>query len=150
MAGLYNISALILLGLLLITPAQLVYAGGSYQNVEIEYFSKINATDYVLKVIPPSDNIDSYMQNCEIFTVIGKFSRYHDWFLFHEGITRKNHIQALSFIKNAFEKGQKIKLGWMGQGFVRVKENDPCVVKSRAFEFYGDGSKILRSYYENP
>jgi hypothetical protein len=110
----------------------LAQAGGSATPVTIESL-KVTGTTYTLVVVPVTANKDDpYMGNCARFTVHGLY-----WFLDGalrqpEMLSRAQHLVALNYLQDAFEKHRVVNLGGMGTGFKPIDASQPCVVQSRA------------------
>jgi len=107
-------------------------AGGSYEAVQIKSIQITNGTDYELVVTPLIPDrggyLDPYMGHCTTFTVRGTFSARG----LPSFVTRDAHMAALAYLSQARESNRPVNLGWWGTGFVPVRPDTPCVVRSRA------------------
>jgi hypothetical protein len=128
-----------------------VAAGGSSQRVSIDSF-KMQGVDYTLVVSPiPSHGVvdDPYMASCKRFEVRGTYQWLKGAIFGQDApLSRKAHLEALEYLRQAFETKQPVDFGWVGTGFVRVDPANPCVVKSRALWKVDDerGTQVLSFY----
>lgn len=129
-------------------------AGGSSERVYVTSLT-MKGTDYILIVTPnPSQGTipDPYMKSCEQFEVRGTY-RWLKGALFGQDapLSRKGHLEALEYLRKAFDSRQPVNFGWVGTGFVAVEPANPCVVKSRALLMVTDGrgTQVL-SFYVSP
>jgi hypothetical protein len=128
-------------------------AGGSYESVEIKSIRITDSTDYELVVAPLNRSeggayVDPYMGHCPLFTVRGTYSRLHSM-RFPSFVTREAHLAALAHLSEAHLNGRVVNLGWMGGGFVPVRADTPCLVRSRALHLLTDqGVTSVVSYHD--
>ena len=108
-------------------------AGGSSQQVYIDGLT-IRGVDYTLVVSPiSSQGYDPYMTSCKRFEVRGTYQWLKGAIFGQDAsLSRKGHLEALEYLRQAFEAKRPFEFGWIGTGFVRVDPANPCVVKSRA------------------
>lgn len=110
----------------------LAQAGGSAAPVTIETL-KITGTTYTLVVAPTPEKRDDYMGSCTRFTVHGLYWYLDGAFLRQpQSLSREQHLAALAYLQEAYEKHREVNFGWMGSGFKPIDANKPCVVQSRA------------------
>jgi hypothetical protein len=116
------------------------WAGGSDAPVTIESL-EVNGANYTLVVVPTElAKDDPYIGRCARFTVLGTYRYLKGAFLSQpEILSKKQHLAALEYLQNAFEKRLGVNLGWMGSGFTPIDDNEPCVVLSRALLLVEDG-----------
>lgn len=119
--------------------SSLAQAGGSAAPVTIESL-KITGTTYTLVVVPTAAvKDDPYLGSCPRFTVHGLYWYLDGAFLKQpKMLSREQHLAALAYLQEAFEKRQTVNLGWMGSGFMPIDAGKPCVVQSRALLFVND------------
>lgn len=130
--------------LMIVQPSE---AGGSSEIVSVKSLSTFNETEFVLVVAPRSREggyVDPYMGRCQIFTVLGRYDKRRRRF------TEEAHLAALALLAKAKRDDAPIRLGWMGTGFVRIDEDEPCVVRSRGLEVFTDdnGDQHVISYHD--
>jgi hypothetical protein len=108
-------------------------AGGSSGLVRIDRLVA-DGVNYTLVVTPDkSAQSDPYLGGCDSFEVRGTYRWLRGTFLRQEPpLSRRGHLEALGYLRNAFETRSPIELGWIGNGFVPLDSADPCVVRSRA------------------
>jgi hypothetical protein len=126
-------------------------AGGSFESVQIKSISITNKVQYELVVNPlkpasADGYVDPYMGRCTTFTVHGTYSRRYG---FPDFVTRDAHLAALEHLRQAHLANRPVNLGWMGTGFVPVKSETPCVVRSRALHLHTErGTTAVVSYHD--
>ncbi len=121
-------------------------AGGSSEVVSVKSLSLYNETEFVLVVAPRPNEYgyeDPYMSGCHVFTVLGAFENPQ------ERLTKEGHLAALALLAKAKRDDVPVHLGWMGTGFVKVNDDEPCVVRSRGLRILtgSDGEKHIVSYH---
>jgi hypothetical protein len=127
----------------------LALAGGSAESVRVISLAISDTTDYVLIVAPePTDGVagysDPFLGQCKRFEVHGTFSRLKGALPWTKSnVTRRAHIEALTYLLNAQRSRQIVKFGWMGNGFVAIDANTPCIVRSRALQMIVDGDNTF-------
>jgi hypothetical protein len=113
--------------------ASLAQAGGSFTPVTIESL-KITGTTYTIVVVPAAGNGDDYMGACTRFTVHGLYWYLDGAFLNQpKELSREQHLAALAYLQDAFEKHRVVNFGGMGSGFEPIDAAQPCVVKSALY-----------------
>ena len=122
-------------------------AGGSSEIVSVKSLSTFNKTEFVLVVVPEPHQggyIDPYMGRCEVFTVLGKYDKHR------QRLTKEGHLAALALLAKTKSDDALIHLGWMGTGFVRINDDEPCVVRSRGLEAFidDDGNEHVISHHD--
>ncbi|MDR0776100.1 MAG: hypothetical protein LBE81_05625 [Azonexus sp.] len=134
---------------LLVALPSLASAGGSFELVEVTTLRIFNDVDFELVVRLPAPEAgqsyrDPYMGNCTSFTVHGT----HDAAVGHPRATHAAHLLALERLRIAHEYKLPINFGWMGHGFYVIDPKNPCIVKSRALEFFVDRDvEAVMSHY---
>jgi len=131
------------------------YAGGSFESVVVVSLKQTGSTSYTLVVRPqPNKTIvgyaDPYLGSCIEVTIYGAYSWFYSAVYFPDFVTRSNHKEALSHLKQAQKLGRAVNLGWIGGGFEPVRAESKCVYRSRALQLETqDGTTAVLSYY-NP
>ena len=113
--------------------SSLAHGGGSAAPVTIESL-KITGTTYTLVVVPTAGvKDDPYLGSCLRFTVHGLYWFLNGAFLKQpEMLSREQHLAALVYLQDAFEKHRVVNFGGVGSGFEPIDARQPCVVQSRA------------------
>jgi len=130
--------------LMIVRPSD---AGGSSEIVSVKSLSTFNKTEFVLVVAPKPNQggyVDPYMGRCQVFTVLGKYGKRR------QRLTKEGHLAALALLAKAKRDDALIHLGWMGTGFVRIDDDEPCAVRSRGLEVIIDdaGNEHVISYHD--
>ncbi len=111
---------------------QYAWAGGSFLEVTVKEFTRLETHNYRLTVVPtdeqPRRQTDSYMGKCAEFTVVGTFRRSRKVPEF----TKETQAAVLAGIEVAYLTHTTINFGWMGSGLAVLNKNNPCVVRSQA------------------
>jgi hypothetical protein len=126
-----------------------VIAGGSSQQVSIDSLT-IQGVDYTLVVSPvSSQGYDPYIASCKRFEVRGTYQWLKGAIFGQDApLSRKGHLEALEYLRQAFEAKRPVEFGWIGTGFVRIDPANPCVVKSRAlWKVVDDRGTAVLSFY---
>jgi hypothetical protein len=129
--------------ILALTLSSASKAGGSFESVHVTSFVISNDVDYQLTVSPASSSkagnlVDPYLGKCQTFTVHGTYSTVYSIFAFPSKVTRASHVSALAHLRQSFQSGTPVNLGWLGNGFVPLDPKNTCVVRSRALHLWHD------------
>jgi hypothetical protein len=129
--------------------SQPALAGGSFEAVEVRSIFSEGGSSYELTVVPlDKANTDPYLKGCEIFVVIGNYSRFHSWLHFPSEVTLAGHQSALVYLRQAHEKRVPINFGWIGPGFESIDPRNRCMVRSRALQVISENGKTaVVSYF---
>jgi hypothetical protein len=127
------------IALLWVSPA---FAGGDDDPVRVVSLRMLSETDYILVVEPQVVKYPA-LPKCHRLEVQGTFERLEGAipFIYKGGPSKKDHSEALQYLRQFVGTNRFVGFGWMGDGLRSVDDKNPCVVKSRALKIY-DGAVL--------